>query len=236
MTKRNGTDFDDPGHRHRRLHGVQCRYRSVVNLFGAVAFVPLFVLLNLLRGLSSLWLPNFRAPPREETVAAAAPAFEAARLGEVMKPWFLLPLVGSSIIFSTHIILNAFGAAVEGTGIPEAIIGPLIALGVAEAATMYAYRRFGGKFSARTLIIVSALSAVFRWGAMAFAAGWRAGLPVLLQSLTLRSAISAPCISSPSGRARTSRRRCRASSSCCSRRPRSSPRPDPAGLVGFMGA
>ena len=171
MTRRNGTDFG--AIRATGTMGyllLTALTGVVVSHFGPLSFVVLFILVNCLRGASSLWLPNFRAPPREETVAATAPAFEAARLREVMQPWFLLPLVASAIVFGTHLILNAFSALLwKEQGISEAIIGPLIALGAfAEAATMYAYRRFGGRYSARTLVLVAALTATFRWGVMAF--------------------------------------------------------------------
>jgi PPP family 3-phenylpropionic acid transporter len=169
MTKRNGTDFGTI-----RAWGTvgymafNALTGFIVGWFGPIIFVPLFVALNVLRGLVSLWLPRFRAPAEVRTIAAVQPA--AGRMREALKPWFVLPLVGASIVFGTHIILNAFAALLwQAQGIPAGIIGPLIALSAgAEAATMFAYRRFGGRFSARSLMLVSAITATVRWTGMAF--------------------------------------------------------------------
>ncbi|MDR3471925.1 MAG: MFS transporter [Devosia sp.] len=188
LTKRNGTDF-----------GVIRAWGTVgymvfnaitgflVSLFGPLIFVPLYVALNVLRGLVSLALPRFRAPPQASTIAAVRPVTEATRLGEVMKPWFLLPLVAFAIIQGTHIILNAFAALLwKEQGISEAVIGPLIALAAfAEAATMFAWKRIGARFPARTVILVSALVSALRWAAMGFSPPvWVLLFLQLLQSLT----------------------------------------------------
>ena len=138
---------------------------QVVTLFGGGAFLPFFVGVALLRGLISLGLPKFRAPIEERTLAVK---LGASRMREVMKPWFLLPLVGWSMVFGTHLILNAFqGLLWKEQGIPELVIGLLIALGAASEATMmFVFRRFVGRFSARTLILASAVVSVIRWAAM----------------------------------------------------------------------
>jgi PPP family 3-phenylpropionic acid transporter len=157
----------------------------IVGVFGPMIFVPLYVLLSLLRGVVALALPKFRAPAHAATIAEAVPA--AGRLREVMRPWFLLPLIGFAIIAGTHIILNAFAALLwKEQGIPEAIIGPLIALGAfAEAATMFAWRRIGGRVSARALLLISALTSALRWAAMSFSPPiYVLVLLQLLQSLT----------------------------------------------------
>ena len=139
--------------------------------FGSMIFVPLFVGLAVLRALVSLQLPPFRAPADQPTVAAVAAAPAARKLREIAKPWFILPLFGFCMVFGTHFVLNAFAALLwKEQGISEAIIGPLIALGAAsEAFIMFIWRRFGGRISARTLILVSALVSVLRWFAMGFA-------------------------------------------------------------------
>lgn len=138
-------------------------------LFGSMVFVPLFSLLSLLRGLVSLALPKFRAPAHEATIAAIGRPLEVKRLREVLKPWFLLPLVGFAIVFGTHIVLNAFAALLwKEQGISESVIGPLIALGaLAEATTMFLWQRLGARFSPRTVIMFGALAAAVRWTAMA---------------------------------------------------------------------
>ena len=136
---------------------------------GSMVFVPLFALLSLLRALVSLALPRFRAPAHEATIAAIGQPVEAKRIREVLKPWFLLPLVGFAIVFATHIILNAFAALLwKEQGISESVIGPLIALGaLAEATTMFLWQRIGARFSPRTIIMFGALAAAVRWTAMA---------------------------------------------------------------------
>lgn len=178
MTRRNGSDF-----------GVIRAWGTVgymlfnaltgflVVWFGSAVFVPLFVGLALLRAGAALQLPPFRAPAEQVTVAAVAPArVGASKLREIAKPWFLLPLVGFAMVFGTHLVLNAFGALLwKEQGISESIIGPLIALGSAsEAGMMFLWKRFGGRISARQLILISAGASVLRWFVMGFApdVGW----------------------------------------------------------------
>lgn len=169
MTRRNGTDFGTI-----RAWGTVGHMSAIaltgyfVVWFGSAVFLPLFAGMCILRALVSLQLPNFRAPPPELTSAVISSG--ASKLREVMKPWFLLPLLGFAMVFGTHLILNAFAALLwKAQGIPEDVIGPLIALGAgAEAAMMFAWRRFSGRFSARKLILLSAMVTVVRWTAMAF--------------------------------------------------------------------
>lgn len=171
LTKRNGTDFGViRGWGTIGYMAFNLAPGVLVSLFGAMIFVPLYVGLNVMRGVVSLALPKFRAPPAAPTVTGMLPLRTAGRLREVMRPWFLLPVIGYAIVFGTHIILNAFAALLwERQGISPAVIGPLIALGAfAEAATMFAWRRLGARFSARTVLMVSALAAVVRWTAMGF--------------------------------------------------------------------
>ena len=170
MTRRNGTDFGTIrawGTVGYMLFNALTGF--LVVWFGSDIFVPLFVGLALLRAAVSLQLPAFRAPAGLPTVAAAQPV--AGKLREIItKPWFILPLIGFSIVFGTHIVLNAFGSLLwKEQGVPESIIGPLIALGAAaEAGMMFVWKRFGGTISARKLILASALVSVLRWIAMAF--------------------------------------------------------------------
>jgi PPP family 3-phenylpropionic acid transporter len=169
MTRRNGTDFGTI-----RAWGtvgymlLNAGTGFLVVWFGSDIFVPLFIGLVLLRAAVALFLPKFRAPAGETTIGAARPV--AGKLREVLKPWFLLPLAGFSIIYGTHWILNAFAALLwKQQGISEDIIGPLIALGAfSEASMMFAWRFFGGRVSARTVLLISAVVTVLRWVAMAF--------------------------------------------------------------------
>ncbi|MHB1102782.1 MAG: MFS transporter [Devosia sp.] len=171
MTRRNGADY-----------GVIRAWGSVgytavifitgyfVAWFGGGIFLPLFVGMALLRGLISLCLPNFRAPKNEQTLTVKP---GAGRLLEVMKPWFLLPLVGWAMVFGTHLVLNAFSALLwKEQGISADIIGLLIAVGaLAESAMMFVFGRFTRRFSARGLILFSAVVSAIRWAAMGFSPG-----------------------------------------------------------------
>ena len=188
LTKCNGTDFGAI-----RAWGTvgymvfNALTGFLVSWVGSIVFVPLFVGLSVLRGLVALALPRFRAPPTAATVAAAAPSREARRLRDVMQPWFLLPLIGFSIIQGTHLILNAFAALLwKQQGIPVEVIGPLIAVAAfAEAAMMFAWRRLGARFPARYVILISALVSVVRWTAMGFSPPvWVLVFLQLLQSLS----------------------------------------------------
>jgi PPP family 3-phenylpropionic acid transporter len=140
----------------------------LVAWFGGESFLPFFVFVAALRGVAALGLPNFRVPAAERSASPGA-----RHLLQVMKPWFLLPLIGWAIVFSTHLILNAFqGLLWKQQGISEDVIGVLIALGaLSEAATFFVSARFSKKISARTLILVSAAVSVGRWVAMSFSPG-----------------------------------------------------------------
>lgn len=178
LARRNGTDF-----------GVMRAWGTVgymlfngltgylVVWFGADVFVPLFVGLALLRAGVALQLPAFRAPAEQVTLAAVATP-QAAKLRDVAKPWFVLPLFGFCMVFGTHIVLNAFGSLIwKEQGISEDVIGPLIALGAAsEAAMMFLWKRFGGRVSARMIILISAGVSVLRW----FAMGLEPGVGILI--------------------------------------------------------
>ncbi|PCJ86519.1 MAG: hypothetical protein COA52_14965, partial [Hyphomicrobiales bacterium] len=72
----------------------------VVLWYGIEAFLPLFVGFALVRSVVSLGLPKFRAQGEEQAIKTGA-----THLKEVMKPWFLLTLLGYSVVFATHLIL-----------------------------------------------------------------------------------------------------------------------------------
>src|SRR5690606_11962514 len=115
----------------------------------------------------ALWLPRFRAP---EGALPAVPVIAARRIGEVMKPWFVFPIVAFGLVQATHMILQAFAAVVWlRSGISEIWIGPLLAIGAAsEVALMFLFRGIAARFTARHLILAAALVAAVRWTVMAF--------------------------------------------------------------------
>lgn len=125
--------------------------------FGPVVFVPLIFLGVLLRALLSDRLPKFRAPE-----AVAEPG--AKRLSEVMRPWFLLPLIGWSLTYGALAILGPFQALLwEQEGISPYWIVILIAIApVAETVVFLGFKRVSKRFRARHLILISALAMVIR--------------------------------------------------------------------------
>lgn len=170
LTQRNGSDFGFV----RAWGTVGYVFATAVAgltvaLWGDGAFVPLFIVLTLGRAALSLQLPLFRAPERQATIAAVQQK-RAGRLREVMQPWFVLPILGFGMIQAAHAVLSSFVALVwHQHGIGEAMIGPLIATApAAEAAMMFAWKRFGGRVSARHMILAAALVTVLRWTLMAF--------------------------------------------------------------------
>ncbi|MBN9309397.1 MFS transporter [Devosia sp.] len=143
----------------------------IIAALGGGIFLPLFVGLCLVRTVASFGLPRFRGEKGEASVAP--PSTGARHLRDVLKPFFVLPLVGFSMVYSTHIVLNAFqGLLWKEQGFSEDVIGPLLAVGaLAEAGLMFIFGRFANRFPARSLILASAIVAVFRWACMAFEPG-----------------------------------------------------------------
>jgi PPP family 3-phenylpropionic acid transporter len=153
---------------------------ALIGWLGAVVFVPLFIVLSLMRTGLAFQLPRFRAP---EHVAAPLRSPDAPRLASLMRPWFVLPCLAFALIQATHFFLGAMGALVwKIDGIGEGWVGPLIAVSAAgEAVTMFFWRRIGTRMTARTMLIVAGVVCALRWLAMAFSPS----LPVLffLQAL-----------------------------------------------------
>ncbi|WP_423068204.1 MFS transporter [Devosia sp. CN2-171] len=143
----------------------------IIAALGGGIFLPLFVGLSLARTVAAFGLPKFRGEHGE--VSVAPPSRGAKHLRDVLKPFFVLPLVGFSMVYSTHIVLNAFqGLLWKEQGFSEDIIGPLLAVAaLSEAGLMFTFARFAKRFPARSLILASAVVAVFRWTCMAFEPG-----------------------------------------------------------------
>lgn len=168
MTRRNGTDF-----------GVVRAWATVgyvvgaagigafLTLLGPAGFVTLYLLMTLLRAALGFLLPRFRAPAPEVTLSQAA---SGSRLRDSLQLWFVLPLVAFALVNSSNALIGNFAALLwHQNGVPDYFIGPLLAVAAAaEAVLMFAWRRFGGRVSARTMILVAAGAALLRFTVMAF--------------------------------------------------------------------
>lgn len=170
LSRRRGTDFG-----FFRACGTVSYLLVIVvsgyllDIYGVEIFLPLFAGLCLVRSAASLALPKFRAGEAEEVQSSGA-----ARLIHVLKPVFLLPLLGWSLVYSTHLVLNAFlGLVLIKQGISTDYIGLLISLGAAaEAAMFFGFKKFAHRFRPLHLILISCLVSIIRWLAMAFEPGF----------------------------------------------------------------
>ncbi len=137
----------------------------IIAEFGISAFLPLFVGLSLVRAAMAFGLPRFR-----DMAVDALPSPGGTRLRQILRPWFLFPLVGWALVHSTHFVLNGFlGLLWHEQGIPESTIGLLIVFGsVAEIGMFLGFKHITVRFSPRVLILVSCGVAVARWTAFAF--------------------------------------------------------------------
>ncbi|GGL72496.1 MFS transporter [Wenxinia marina] len=133
--------------------------------WGTAAYLPVFLAFALSRALTALALPRFRAAPGEDIRPGPS------TLREILRPWFVLPLLGASVVFGSHIILNIFQALLwERQGIALGTIGLLIAFGaVCETLMMLFWGRVRRMAPARWLLAGAGTVAVLRWIAMAFA-------------------------------------------------------------------
>ena len=114
------------------------------------------------------------------TLAAGIAGFAAGLLlGKLLKPAGVGDDAGIDVSDDyrreLHIYLVGFGLALALTLAPFALVywsamprsWLLIAIGAfAEAAMMFAWRRVGARFSARTTLLVAASAAIVRWAAM----------------------------------------------------------------------
>jgi MFS transporter, PPP family, 3-phenylpropionic acid transporter len=173
MTRRNGTDF-----------GVVRAWATVgyvfaagglgllLNVLGSSVFVTLYVAMVLIRAALAFLLPRFRAPAPQPTLSTVAPesAPQPSRLKDSLKLWFVLPLLAFSLVNSSNALIGGFGALLwHENGVPNYYIGPLLGIAaVGEAVLMFAWRRFGGRVTARNMIMVAALAGLVRFTIMAF--------------------------------------------------------------------
>ncbi|MEO9469440.1 MFS transporter [Parasphingorhabdus sp.] len=139
--------------------------------YGVRAFLPLFIGFSILRGTAALGLPKFRASI-SETVSPKIrqPSFN------IRQTWFVLPLVAWSLVHCTHFLLSGFvGLFWHQQGLSEFSIGVLVGVSaLAETLMFLGFKQFARRFSARLLIFVSCLVAVFRWTLLSLEPGFEA--------------------------------------------------------------
>src|SRR5690606_13119865 len=120
----------------------------IVDRFGLEMFLPMLVILGLIRAVVSFRLPLFKSPAPEAAAAVSTrrrrrSPLVATRMREVWRPWFVLPLLGVALVHGSHMMQMGFGALIwQQAGVPAAIIGPLWATGPAgEVVVMLAFAR-----------------------------------------------------------------------------------------------
>jgi len=157
-----------------------------IGLFGAAAFVPIFIACCVVRAIVAFVLPRFRAPEPLDTTLTPP---HASGLRDLLQPWFLLPCIAFALISATLYFLGFMGGLIwRADGIPEAYFGPLVAASaVGEAVLMFLWPRLNLRISARMMLIIAGAVAIVRFVGMALVPS----LPVLF-ALQLLHAIMYP--------------------------------------------
>ncbi|UJW86671.1 MFS transporter [Devosia sp. SL43] len=173
MTRRNGTDFGAV----RAWATVGYIFAAaglglLLNVFGSAAFVTLYVVTAVIRAALAYVLPRFRAPSIKPTLANATAEGPAptSRLRDSLQLWFVLPLVAFALVNSSNALIGGFAALLwHENGVPSYFLGPLLGIAATgEAILMFAWRRFGGRVTARNMILVCAMAGLLRFTIMAF--------------------------------------------------------------------
>jgi PPP family 3-phenylpropionic acid transporter len=161
----------------------------VLDRLGPSAFIPLLVGVSLVRALASLRLPLFRGQddhirPTHPIDAPINPLI-AIRIGQLWRPWFLMTLIGASLLHGSHMMQMGFGALLWAEqGVPGWVIGLLWAVApTAEILAMLYFERITKRFAARHLILIGCICGAIRW--WGFALEPSIGVLVLLQTLHL---------------------------------------------------
>jgi PPP family 3-phenylpropionic acid transporter len=172
MARRNGTDFG--AIRVWATVGYVVGVAGIgvaLTTWGSGSFITLYILMTVVRALLGFWLPRFRAPKAKATLAEPdLQAVTGTRLRDSLKLWFILPLVAFALVNSSNALIGAFAVLLwNQSGIADVYIGPLLAASAAaEAQAMFLWRRFGGKITARNMILAAAIAGLIRFTVMAF--------------------------------------------------------------------
>jgi PPP family 3-phenylpropionic acid transporter len=173
MTKRNGTDF-----------GVVRAWATIgyvvgaagigalLTVLGSSAFVTLYLIMTVLRAVLGFILPRFRAPAPETTLAGVQQGTpqQRVKLRDSLQLWFVLPLMAFALVNANNAVIGSFGALLwHQQGVPSYFLGPLLGTAaVGEAVLMFAWRRFGGRVTARNMILAAAIAGLIRFTVLAF--------------------------------------------------------------------
>lgn len=172
MTKRNGTDFGAV--RAWATIGYVVGAAGIgglLTVLGPNAFVTLYVAMTVIRAVLGFLLPRFRAPAQQTTLSDVPQAPEQrVKLRDSLKLWFILPLLAFALVNSSNAVIGSFAALLwHMQGVPDYFLGPLLGVAaVGEAALMFAWRRFGGRVTARNMILVACAVGLVRFTIMAF--------------------------------------------------------------------
>jgi PPP family 3-phenylpropionic acid transporter len=173
MTRRNGTDFGAV----RAWATVGYVFAAaglglLLNVLGSDAFITLYVVTAVARAGLAYILPRFRAPAPKATLAniATDSAAQPSRLRDSLQIWFVLPLLAFALVNSSNALIGGFATLLwHENGVPSYFLGPLLGIAaVGEAILMFAWRRFGGRVTARNMILVCAMAGLLRFTIMAF--------------------------------------------------------------------
>ncbi len=105
----------------------------------------------------------------------------------MLRPWLFLPLLAWAMIFSSHLVLNAFQTLLwKQQGLPDSVSSGLLALGaLSEAAMFFAFRSLASSYPPRNLLVLSGVVSTLRWFAMAYSPNIYFLVPMqLLHSIT----------------------------------------------------
>ena len=136
----------------------------LIGHFGSWLFLPLFVGFSFVRFGGATLLPNFKSR------ITLAPSKGPHRFRNFLRPWLLLPLLGWSIVYATHYVLNGFQSLLwSQQGISTTVISLLIGFGaLSEMFAFFLFSKVQDRLSIRWIILFSGVVTVLRWLAMAF--------------------------------------------------------------------
>jgi PPP family 3-phenylpropionic acid transporter len=164
----------------------------ILDIGGIAVFVPLLIAVSIARAALSIQLPLFRSHESHHRptypIDAPISPLVAVRIGELWRPWFLLPLVGGALLSASHMMQLGFGALIWAeAGVPGWVIGLLWSVApIGEILALVYFERISRRFAARHLILFACVCGVLRWFGFGLEPNaWVLGLLQLLHSATV---------------------------------------------------